>query len=87
MKDKKAPRFVPILTGIFWVFLSILLLFWHPDGILYYIRNFLGACMLLFGINSLKIGIFASDKEICLRVAGLSEQEIKKQLTQTDIKK
>ena len=80
MGNKKAPRHVPIMSGFFWLTVSILLLFWHPEGFLYYIKILLGGGMMFFGLHSLKIGFFASDKEIELRVAGLSDKKIRESL-------
>jgi hypothetical protein len=84
MNDKKAPRHAPIVTGFFWLTISILLLFWHPEGILYYAKILLGGGMMFFGLHSLKIGFFASDEEINLRVAGLSDKEIRNRLNKTE---
>jgi hypothetical protein len=87
MNDKKAPRHVPIITGFLWITISIALLFWHPEGFLYYIKILVGGSMLVFGIYSLKVGFFASDEEIKLRVTGLSDKEIRNRLNKIDSKK
>jgi hypothetical protein len=68
----KAPRYVPILTGLFWVGISIAILFiWPaPDGLLYWVRGVIFTLPAFFGLHSLKIGLFASDKRIRNLTAG-----------------
>ena len=60
------PRYVPILTGLFWVAVAIgILVVWQqPEGALYWVRGLVFALPLLFGLHSLKIGFFASDERI-----------------------
>lgn len=62
----KAPRYVPILTGLFWIGISIIILiFWPPpDGFLYWIRGVVFTIPAFVGLHSLKIGIFASDNRV-----------------------
>jgi hypothetical protein len=59
-------RYVPILTGLFWVSVSIgILLVWRDaEGILYWVRGAVFALPALFGLHSLKIGLFNSDERI-----------------------
>ena len=61
-----APRYVPILTGIFWIAVAIGILFvWRePEGVMYWVRGIVFVAPMFFGLHSLKIGLFASKKRI-----------------------
>jgi hypothetical protein len=66
-------RYVPILSGIFdLIVVTGLLLFWSPEpvGFWWWVRSGLLTLFVYMGIGSLKRGLFASDTEIALMVAG-----------------
>jgi hypothetical protein len=61
------PRYVPIITGLFWVAVSIgILMVWETpsDWVLYWVRGIVFTLPAFFGLHSLKIGFFASDERV-----------------------
>ena len=67
MSSQKSLRYVPILTGLFWIAVAIcVLIAWQPppEGALYWVRGALFSLLAFFGLHSLKIGFFASDSRI-----------------------
>ena len=68
-------RYVPILTGLFWVAVSIgVLLVWRDaEGALYWVRGALFALPAAFGLHSLKIGLFASNERVDKLTQGKGE--------------
>lgn len=71
----RAPRYVPAITGIFWVAVAVgVIAFWPPpEGILYWVRGLVFALPLLFGLGSLRDALFASDEQISRAVDGQPE--------------
>jgi hypothetical protein len=39
--ETKPLRYVPIVTGLVWTGVAVALIFWNPEGVLYWVRNFL----------------------------------------------
>lgn len=63
----RAPRYVPILTGLFWLGISIgILSIWPtPDSLLFWIiRYVVFTIPCAVGFHCLKDGFFASDERI-----------------------
>ena len=60
------PRYVLILAGLFWVSFAIgVLALWpEPEGILYWVRGLVFVLLQLFGLQSLWIGVTATDEQI-----------------------
>src|SRR5574337_1704530 len=73
---QRAPRHVPALTGLFWVAVGVVIIaVWQPPpaGWLYWVRGVIVAAPTLFGLDSLRTALFASDGQIRAMVDGDSE--------------
>jgi hypothetical protein len=59
-------RHVPIITGLFWIGVSLVVLFlWRAvDGFMYWVRGVVFGLPMLFGLHSLKVGLFGSDQQV-----------------------
>jgi len=70
--SERAPRYVPAITGTFWiaVAVAIIALWPAPDGLLYWVRGVVFALPFLFGLDSLRTALFASDEQVRLLVDG-----------------
>jgi hypothetical protein len=65
IEKEKPPRYVPIVTGLFWVAIAVALLFWNPESVLWYwVRNIIGGAACVFGLRSLWIGFFSPDEKL-----------------------
>lgn len=60
------PRYVPIITGFFWVAIAVAILaIWRePSGILWWVRSIVFGLVATFGLYSLRIGFFDSESKI-----------------------
>jgi hypothetical protein len=66
-EGRKTSRFVPYVTGFFWIIVSLAMLVIWPEpegGFMYWIRYIVGGFIFVFGALSLRVAIFASDEEV-----------------------
>jgi hypothetical protein len=78
-------RAVAILSGLFWIAVAIGLLFiwatveetfnWVPESVRYWVPGIISAPLLLFGLHSLALGLFGSDKRLArvMKAGGLPD--------------
>jgi hypothetical protein len=70
--SERAPRFVPLISGIvaLAIALAVLAIWSAPTGFLYWVRNGIFGLLTWYGLWDLKVAAFASDDQIHRAASG-----------------